>query len=194
MLLNLQTGIWDQELLKIWQLEGHELPEIVNNDIVIGEIWAPELPMLKGVPLAGLIVDQAAALLAENCLELGEAKCTYGTGAFFLSNIGDRPKISSNKLSTSFAWNISEMTRFYEDGQVFTAASAVDWMITNQFIRSLEDIDSLPMDTQGVYALPGFAGYGAPRWQPQGSATITGITLGSTNFDAIPSGYSSNRN
>ena len=180
MLLNLQTGTWDQELLKFWQLEEHELPEIVNNDIVIGEIWAPELPMLKGVPLAGLIVDQAAALLAENCLELGEAKCTYGTGAFFLSNIGDRPKISSNKLSTSFAWNISEMTRFYEDGQVFTAASAVDWMITNQFIRSLEDIDSLPMDTQGVYALPGFAGYGAPRWQPQGSATITGITLGST--------------
>ena len=72
------------------------------------------------------------------------------------------------------------MKRFYEDGQVFTAASAVDWMITNQFIRSLEDIDSLPMDTEGVYALPGFAGYGAPRWQPQGSATITGITLGST--------------
>lgn len=180
MLLNLQTGNWDQELLKIWQLENHELPEIVNNDVVLGEVIAPDLPMLKGVPLAGLIVDQAAALLAENCLELGEAKCTYGTGAFLLSNIGDQPKISNNKLSTSFAWNISGLIRFYEDGQIFTAASAVDWMITNQIIKSLEDIDSLPMDTEGVYALPGFAGYGAPRWQPQGSAIIAGLTLGST--------------
>ena len=180
MLLNLQTGAWDQELLAIWQLENHELPEIMNNDVVAGEIFAPDLPMLKGIPLAGLIVDQAAALLAQNCLELGEAKCTYGTGAFLLSNIGDQPKISNNRLSTSFAWNISGMRRFYEDGQIFTAASAVDWMITNQIIDSLDEIDALPMDTQGVYALPGFAGYGAPRWQPQGSAVIAGLTLGSS--------------
>ena len=180
MLLNLQTGSWDQELLNIWHLENHELPKIVNNDDVIGEISAPDLPMLKGIPLAGLIVDQAAALLAENCLELGEAKCTYGTGAFLLSNIGDQPKISTSRLSTSYAWNISGDIRFYEDGQIFTAASAVDWMITNQIIKSLEEIDSLPIDTQGVYALPGFAGYGAPRWQPNGSAIIAGLTLGST--------------
>lgn len=180
MLLNLKTGLWDQELLKIWQLESHELPEIVNNDVVVGEISTPDLPRLKGIPLAGLIVDQAAALLAENCLQPGEAKCTYGTGAFLLSNIGDQPNISSHKLSTSYAWKTSEMKRFYEDGQVFTAASAVDWLIANQFIASIHDIDSLPIDTHGVHALPGFAGYGAPRWQPQGSATIAGITLAST--------------
>ena len=84
MLLNLHTGNWDDELLEIWQLKEHELPEIVNNDVVIGEIFAPDLPMLKGIPLAGLIVDQAAALLAENCLDLGGSKMhVWNRSVFF---------------------------------------------------------------------------------------------------------------
>ena len=183
MLVDLKSGNWDLDLLRMWDLENELLPEIVKNDAIVGEIVAADLPQLKGVPLAGLIVDQSAALLAQNCLELGEAKCTYGTGAFLLSNIGETPNVSRNKLSVSLAWDISSHKRYYEDGQVFTAASAVDWLIEIGLLRSANDIDSLPLHSNGVVALPGFAGFGAPRWKPDGSATITGLTLGSSKDD-----------
>ena len=183
MLLDLKTGTWNEELIKIWGLTDHELPTILNNDVIVGEIKALELPQLKGVLLAGIIVDQAAALLAEHCLNDGEAKCTYGTGAFLLSNIGDAYKISNNRLSTSFAWRIKDTTRYYADGQVFTATSAIDWLIKNSLLDSVHQIDSLPVDTNGVFALPGFAGFGAPRWNTNGRAKITGLTLGSSKGD-----------
>ena len=73
--------------------------------------------------------------------------------------------------------------RYYEDGQVFTAASAVDWLIEIGLLQSANDIDSLPLQSNGVVALPGFAGFGAPRWKPDGAATITGLTLGSSKDD-----------
>ncbi len=180
MLTNLETGQWDKELIEIWGLQNHNFPKIINNDAIVGEINSLDLPDLKGIPLAGLIVDQAAALLAENCLQAGEAKCTYGTGAFLLTNIGNQKKISQNRLSTSIAWKVSDSFCYYEDGQVFTATSAVDWLLTNRFLHSVNEIDSLPLDTNGVFALPGFAGYGAPRWKPNGTASIFGLHLGVT--------------
>ena len=180
MLFNLNTGKWDAKLIEIWELDDQKMPEVLNNDAVVGEINSPDLPNLKGVPLAGLIVDQAAALLAENCLELGEAKCTYGTGAFLLCNIGNIAKVSGNRLATSFAWQVSDGKRYYEDGQVFTVGSAVDWLINNKLLDSVHEIDKLSIETNGVFAVPGFAGYGAPRWKPNGTASITGLSLGST--------------
>lgn len=183
MLLDLEKGEWSHQLLEIWNLSIEDLPKIKTNDEVIGEIKNEALPSLNGIPLAGIIVDQAAALLAENCLNDGEAKCTYGTGAFLLSNIGEEPKISKNKLATSFAWKIHNSTRYYEDGQVFTATSAIDWLIKNGILGSVHEIDSLPIETNGVYCLPGFAGYGAPRWNPNGAASITGLSLSSTRSE-----------
>lgn len=183
MLVGLKSGNWDLDLLQIWDLENELLPEIIKNDAIVGEILASDLAQLNGVPLAGLIVDQSAALLAQNCLELGEAKCTYGTGAFLLSNIGETPNVSRNKLSVSLAWDVMGNKRYYEDGQVFTAASAVDWLIEVGLLRSANDIDSLPVHSNGVMALPGFAGFGAPRWKPEGTATITGLSLGSSKDD-----------
>ncbi len=179
LLFDLERKIWDQELADIWQLDIADLPSLINNDAIVGEIIHPDLPELRGIPLAGIIVDQPAALLAEDCLISGEGKCTYGTGAFILTNIGNAPKISQHGLSTSLAWKIRSQSAYYFDGQVFTAASAVQWLIDNAFIKNVEEIDYLP-EAGGVQVAPGFAGYGAPIWRPKGTASFGGITLSTT--------------
>ena len=176
LLFDLHTRSWSTELADIWGLDVADLPELINNDFVIGEICHPDLEELRGVVLAGAMVDQPAALLAENCFAPGQAKCTYGTGAFLLTNIGAAPKISAHGLATSLAWNIRGESAYYLDGQVFTAATAVQWLVDNDLLASAEAIDSLP-DARGVMAAPGFAGYGAPLWKPHATASIAGLTL-----------------
>ena len=176
LLFDLHTRSWSKELADIWDLDIADLPDLVNNDDVIGEICHPDVEELRGVVLAGTMVDQPAALLAENCFDVGQAKCTYGTGAFLLTNIGAAPKISKHGLATSLAWNIRGASAYYLDGQVFTAATAVQWLIENDLLVSAEAIDSLP-DARGVMAAPGFAGYGAPLWKPHATASIAGLTL-----------------
>ena len=176
LLFDLSTRAYQQQLADIWQIDISNLPKVINNDQVIGQIKSDQLPALSGVVLAAAIVDQPAALFAQNCFSLGQAKCTFGTGAFLLTNIADQIKISKNGLATSLAWQIRESTCYYLDGQVFTAASAVDWLIANNFISSPSDIDTLP-DANGVIASPSFAGLGAPLWRPDATASIMGLGL-----------------
>ncbi|MGI9171188.1 MAG: FGGY family carbohydrate kinase [Candidatus Nanopelagicus sp.] len=176
LLLDLATSSWQQQLADIWQLDINDLPELINNDQIIGPINSPEIPLLKDVPLAAAIVDQAAALFAQNCFEQGQAKCTFGTGAFLLTNIGNVAKVSKNGLATSLAWKTKSATAYYLDGQVFTAASAVDWLIQNKFLSSISEIDHLP-NAQGVVASASFAGIGAPLWRPDATAAISGLGL-----------------
>ncbi|MFM7262377.1 MAG: carbohydrate kinase, partial [Acidimicrobiales bacterium] len=90
---------------KIWGINSDSLPQLVSNNEIAGEINAPELPELTGIPLVGLIVDQPAALIAEKCFEAGDIKCTFGTGAFLLVNIGSTSKISNSGLSNSIGWS-----------------------------------------------------------------------------------------
>jgi glycerol kinase len=177
---DLQRQCWDSELLAMWGLESEQLPSIVANDVVVGTVGHSELRFLRDVPLAGVIVDQPAALFAQTCLDPGQAKCTYGTGAFLLANIGPMMRLSNHGLVTSIAWTVQGTTAHYFDGQVFTAGSAVQWLIDNGLLVSADEIDALPRDTRGVIACPGFAGYGAPRWQPRGTASISGLSLLST--------------
>lgn len=180
LLFDLHTKDWSQELANIWQLDIANLPTLINNNQIIGEINHPDLLFLKNIPLAAAIVDQPAALLAEECFTQGSAKCTFGTGAFLLVNIGDKPKISKNGLATSLAWQINSKSTvssaYYLDGQVFTAATAITWLVDNQFITNANQIDSLP-DADSVITAPGFAGYGAPLWKPNAKAAIAGLGL-----------------
>lgn len=176
LLFDLSTRSYQQQLADIWQIDISNLPTVINNDQVIGQINCKELQQLATALLAAAIVDQPAALFAQNCFSLGQAKCTFGTGAFLLTNIADQIKISKNGLATSLAWQINDSTCYYLDGQVFTAASAVDWLIANNFISSPSDIDTLP-DANGVIASPSFAGLGAPLWRPDATASIMGLGL-----------------
>jgi glycerol kinase len=176
LLFDLANLSWQQQLADIWGIDISTLPKLVDNDQIIGQVCAKEFPQLKATPLAAAIVDQPAALFAQNCFTSGQAKCTFGTGAFLLTNIADQIKISKNGLATSLAWQIKQSTNYYLDGQVFTAASCVDWLLENNFINKLSEIDQLP-DANGVIACPSFAGLGAPLWRADATASIMGLGL-----------------
>ncbi|MFD8531494.1 FGGY family carbohydrate kinase [Streptosporangium canum] len=165
---------WDAELLELFQLGEERLPRIVSCDEVVGGTSA----FGGHVPVAGLVVDQQAALLAENCLRAGEAKCTFGTGAFLLANTGTSATRSTAGLAASVAWRVRGETSYCFDGQVYTAASAVRWLQDLGFVQSAADLDAVAAtDAEGVLCVPALAGLAAPWWRPDAKAAFTGMTL-----------------
>ncbi len=176
LLLSLDSVGWDDDLTGLFGLTGEALPEIVGCDEIVGstDVFGPT------VPVAGLIVDQQAALLAESCLAPGDAKCTYGTGAFLLAQLGDNPARSQSGLTTSVAWRLRERTSYCVDGQVYTAASAVRWAVDLGLVPAVDQIDSVAADSsEGVLCVPALAGLGAPWWDSAASASFGGMTLSS---------------
>ncbi len=170
----LDTGRWDPELLGVFGLDGERLPEIVSCDDIVGSTTA----FGGSVPVGGLIVDQQAALVGERCLQPGDAKCTFGTGAFLLANTGAAPARSGAGLAASVAWRVRGGTAWCLDGQVYTAASAVRWMQQLGYVSEAADLDRVAApDDGGVLAVPALAGLGAPWWRPDATATVTGMTL-----------------
>ncbi|MFI7229453.1 FGGY family carbohydrate kinase [Nonomuraea angiospora] len=174
LLLGLEDARWNGELLELFGLGSERLPEIVASDAVVGTTTAfgPE------VPVTGLIVDQQAALLAEACLEAGTAKCTYGTGAFLLAQLGTSPARSASGLATSIAWRLRGETRYCVDGQVYTAASAVRWLADLGLVSGADQLDAVAAPSgDGVLCVPALAGLAAPWWDAGATASFTGMTL-----------------
>ena len=134
----IDQGGWDGELLDVFGLGDEELPTIVASDEVVGTTSA----FGADVPVAGLIVDQQAALLAEACLDAGSAKCTYGTGAFLLAQLGTTATRSTSGLTTSVAWRLRDETRYCVDGQVYTAASAIRWITELGLVTGAAELDA----------------------------------------------------
>jgi glycerol kinase len=182
LLTDLDTVEWDADLLALFGLQDEELPSIVACDTMIGatQAFGPELAV------AGLIVDQQAALLAQGCTSAGSGKCTFGTGAFLLANTGERALRSQFGLSSSVAWQLGGVTKYCLDGQVFTAASAVRWLVDVGLIASAEDIDRLDGDpADGVLCVPALAGLGAPWWRADASASFVGVTLSTSREQLV---------
>lgn len=171
---SLDTCDWDAELLGIFGLAAEPMPQVMPCDAVVGTTRA----FGAEVPVAGIVVDQQAALLAEGCLEPGEVKCTFGTGAFLLANIGRDPRRSTAGLATSVAWQVRDQTSYCLDGQVYTAASAVRWLEQLGFIQQASDLDAAAApDAQGVIVVPALAGLAAPWWRTDARASFHGMTL-----------------
>jgi len=176
LLLDLDSATWDDELLGLFGLADEQLPEIVGSDQIVGETDA----FGPTIPVAGLIVDQQAALLAESCLAPGDAKCTFGTGAFLLAQLGSNPARSTSGLTTSVAWRLRERTSYCVDGQVYTAASAVRWAVDLGLIPAADQIDTVAADSSdGVLCVPALAGLAAPWWDSAATASFSGMTLSS---------------
>ncbi|MFE4834533.1 FGGY family carbohydrate kinase [Arthrobacter sp. NPDC056691] len=171
---SLDSTEWDRELLDLFELGDEQLPKILPSDAIAGSTTAFGGIMAVG----GLIVDQQAALLAENCLAPGEAKCTFGTGAFLLANTGKGALRSSAGLAASVAWTVKDEPTYCFDGQVYTAASAVRWLQQLGFIKAAPELDIVAAkDSEGVFSVPAFAGLAAPWWSPESKASLTGMTL-----------------
>lgn len=177
LLLDLDSATWSEELLEVFGLADEPLPDVVACDQIVGEttVFGD-----TSIPVAGLVVDQQAALLAEACLDPGAAKCTYGTGAFLLAQLGANAARSAAGLTTSVAWTLRDRTSYCADGQVYTAASAVRWAVDLGLIPAADQLDAVSAaDSGGVLCVPALAGLAAPWWDAQATASFTGMTLSS---------------
>ncbi|MEO8263956.1 MAG: FGGY family carbohydrate kinase [Ilumatobacteraceae bacterium] len=176
LLLDLDTGHWSNRACDIFGIDSAMLPRVVGNAEALGECSV----FGGSVPVTGTCVDQQAALFAEQCHAAGEAKCTYGTGAFMLACTGDRPTRSTNGLVGCPAWRLGDTLTYCLDGQVYTVGAAVNWLIDMGIIAEPNDLDRVggSVDgTNGVVFVPALAGLAAPYWKPQAKAAFTGMTL-----------------
>ncbi|MGN6110595.1 MAG: glycerol kinase GlpK [Kofleriaceae bacterium] len=175
---------WSDELLELFGIPRAVLPEVVPSSGPIGSTrGVPGLP--DGIPIAGIAGDQQSALFGQACFTPGDAKCTYGTGAFILMNTGDRPVASQSGLLTTVAWKLSTgELRYALEGSAFIAGAAVQWLRDGlQFFSSATEIETLALsvpDSGGVVVVPAFAGLGAPHWRPDARGSISGLTRGTT--------------
>lgn len=174
LLTSLAKPEWNEELLNVFDLGAERMPRIVANDEIVGttDLFGSE------VPVAGVIVDQQGALVAQRCLTEGEGKCTFGTGAFMLVNAGHEPKVSHNGLSVCVGWKVDNDITYCFDGQVYTAASAVRWMQDLGIIEAPQEMDCVVAEEEtDVLCVPAFSGLAAPWWRPDAKACITRMGL-----------------
>ncbi len=182
MLFNIETMIWDDELLSLFSIPASMLPEVKSNSEVYGHASAINM---QEVPIAGMAGDQQSALFGQMCKEVGMVKNTYGTGCFMLMNTGTKLVRSKNNLLTTVAWKIGNSTHYALEGSVFIAGAAVQWLRDGlKIIKKSADVQALAAsveDTDGVVVVPAFSGLGAPHWDAYARGTIFGITRGTTD-------------
>ncbi len=177
LLMDLKTLDWDDEILKILGIPRVMLPEIRSSSEVYGNAKGG----LGGVPLAGDLGDQQAALFGQTCFNPGEAKNTYGTGCFMLMNTGNKPVISKNGLLTTLAYKIGTQPAIYAlEGSIAISGALVQWLRDNLgIIQKSSDVETLARaveDNGGVYFVPAFSGLFAPYWRSDARGAILGMT------------------
>lgn len=176
MLFNIKDLKWDEDLLKFFDISKEMLPEVVDNDKVVGYTT-----LLGGeVKIAGLMGDQQSSLFGQGCFEEGMAKNTYGTGCFMLVNTADKIVKSKHGLLTTIAYKQNNKVVYALEGSVFNAGSVVNWAIDNIGIaKTPEELTKLAYEVDsndGVYLVPAFTGLGTPYWDMNARAIIVGIT------------------
>ena len=183
-LMDIRTGNWSAELLEIFHVPVSALPSVVPSYGKLATTDPASFLNLE-LPITGIAGDQQAALFGQTAFEVGESKCTYGTGAFMLTNTGSKVVQSKNNLLTTIAWQEpnGEITYALE-GSVFVAGAAVQWLRDGLgVIESANEIEELALqvpDSGGVVFVPALTGLGAPHWNPDAKGTILGITRGTT--------------
>ena len=181
MLFNIHTGQWDDRLLELFNIPRSMMPEVTDSSGLLAETSA-----LGGtIPVAGVAGDQQAALFGQCCHRSGMAKCTYGTGCFLLMHTGNKPMPSKNRLLTTVACQIGGKMEYALEGSVFTAGAVVQWLRDQLgLIKSAPEIERLAKrvpDNGGVRFVPAFTGLGAPHWNPNARATISGLSRGTSD-------------
>ena len=175
-LLELDRGTWSAQACAAFAIDPDALPAIVGCAEPVGETTA----FGGRVPVAGLAVDQQAALFAEGCHAAGDAKCTYGTGAFLLATTGAHARRSRARLATCVAWRIGDATTYCLDGQVYTAGAAIDWLQRVGLLASAAELDAVAAtvpSSNGVRFVPALAGLAAPFWRPDARGAFVGLEL-----------------
>ena len=187
MLMDLATGEWDDELLRVFDVPRAMLPEVVPSSGRVGIVEAG-LPG-AGIPISGIAGDQQAALAGQACFRAGLSKNTYGTGCFALTHAGDRQPHSKHRLLGTRAAALHKEPQFAVEGSVFVAGAVIQWLRDELgLIRTADESEALAAsvpDSGGVYVVPAFVGLGAPYWDSQARGVISGLTRASTKAHIV---------
>jgi glycerol kinase len=177
MLMNLDTLDWDPDILKIMGVPRAMLPAVKASS----EVYGNATGALAGIPVAGDLGDQQAALFGQTCFSMGEAKNTYGTGCFMLLNTGNKAVQSKNGLLTTLGYKIGKEKAVYAlEGSIAITGALVQWLRDNLgLIEKSADVEALAKtveDNGGIYFVPAFSGLFAPYWKSSARGAIVGMT------------------
>jgi glycerol kinase len=183
MLFDISVGDWDPELLELFGVPAHALPEVRASAGVLG-ITRPEALHGHAVPVAGVAGDQQAALFGQACIDPGMGKNTYGTGSFVLLNAGFTAPAPAPGLLSTVAWGIGGASTYALEASIFVTGAAVQWLRDGLGIianaAETETLASSLDSNDEVYFVPALTGLGSPHWDPHARGTIVGLTRGST--------------
>jgi len=177
MLMDLKTLEWEKDILNTFNIPEVMLPEIRSSS----EIYGIAEGSLAGLPIAGILGDQHAALFGQTCFDPGQAKNTYGTGCFLLLNSGEEPTLSEHGLLTTLGYKIGEAKPIYAlEGSVAITGALVQWLRDNlemiQESAEVEELANQVEDNGGIYFVPAFSGLYAPYWHSNARGVIAGLT------------------
>lgn len=180
---NLSELSWDDGLLNTFGLSGLKLPEAKPSSNHFGESDFNGL-LAQQIPVTGMIGDSHAAAFGEGCFSPGTAKATLGTGCSILMNIGAEPKASGNGMITTICWSTEGQVDYALEGVIVSCGATLEWLKTElQLFENSTETEAMALavqDSNGVYVIPAFSGLGAPYWQMNRKAAITGLTFGAT--------------
>ena len=191
MLFDVDNLCWDEKMCEYLNIPMSILPEVKPSSMVYGKVAGGIIGLedLEGIPIAGAIGDQPAALFGQACFEPGQAKNTYGTGCFTLMNTGNKSVRSVSGLVTSVAWSVNGETTYALEGSVFMGGAVVQWLRDALgLVKKAAEVEALAAsvpDSGGVVLVPAFTGLGAPYWDMYARGAILGITRGTTQNHII---------
>ncbi len=182
LLMNIHSGEWDQEMLKLFRAPRAMMPEVRDCVADFGTVEAQHFAM--ALPIRGVAGDQQAALIGQACFRPGMVKSTYGTGGFLLLNTGAKPPASNNRLITTIAYQWMGKRTYAVEGSIFSAGATVQWLRDGLgVVANASETGELAAQAdpeQRVYIVPAFTGLGAPHWDSEARAAIVGLTRGAT--------------
>jgi len=182
-LFDITTGAWSEELCTLFGVPSACLPEVRPSAADFGTSAE------SGWPLRAVLGDQQAALFGHGCTTTGDTKCTYGTGAFVLTNAGTTLPAVEPGVLTTVAWRIGELTTFAREGSVMVCGAAIQWLRDQLGILSnaseAEAMARSVADSGGIVFVPAFAGLGTPYWDPSARGAIVGLTRGTTKAHLV---------
>ncbi len=185
MLFDPKKEKWSDEMLQIFGIPKKILPKVVENSFDFGstELFG------NAIKIGGVAGDQQAATIGQACFDKGQSKSTYGTGCFLLMNIGNKFKLSKNRLLTTVAFKIKGEKMFCFEGSIFVAGSAIQWLRDNlNFFKDSKETNQLYKKSntnEKIFFVPALTGLGAPYWNPNARGSIFGLTRNTSKEDII---------
>jgi glycerol kinase len=187
-LVNIHTRNYDDELLNLFGIPESILPKIMSSS---GHLATTQKSFFgQSLPILSIIGDQQGALIGQGCFETGMSKSTLGTGCFLMTNTGNTPVYSKNKLLTTIAWKIGDDITYALEGSIFNAGTIIEWLTHNlQLIQSPSETEILARQStrDDIHFIPAFTGLGAPYWQPEARGCISGLDRDTNKCDIVKS-------